>query len=125
MKYKNIELPSSCRQEAYKFIKDIINNFDKDKKLNSLDSLSLYMLCDAINTYLDCEQHIKEEGYTIISDRGNTSLSPYIVIQKQVQSQINVLIKELGLSIKSRSSIKLADTAEEESPLMKFIATNK
>lgn len=124
MKYKDIELPNGCRKEAYKFVKDIINNFDKEKKLNSLDSLSLYMLCDAINTYLDCEQHIKEEGYTIISDRGNTSLSPYVLIIKQAQSQINVLIKELGLSIKARSSIKLANTAEEESPLSKFLSLN-
>ena len=125
MKYKTIELPDGLKELTYKFIKDIINNFNKENKLNSLDTISLYLLSNSFNQYLECEEHLKKEGLVTISDRGNSSLSPYAIQQKVVQSQIAVLLKELGLTLGSRSKLKILDTAEEESPLMKFIATNK
>ena len=41
MTYKQIELPNNLRPLTEKFIKDIIDNFDENDKLNSLDTLSL------------------------------------------------------------------------------------
>lgn len=125
MTYKKIELPNGLRPLTEKFIKGIINTFDKEDKLNSLDNLSLYLLANNVNTYLDCEEHIAENGYTITSDRGNESLSGYVVLQKQVQSSITVLLKELGLTLGSRDKLKLIQNVTEESPLMQFINDSK
>ena len=125
MNYKNIELPNNLSDLTYKFIKDIIDNFDENNKLNSLDTLSLYLLAGNIDTYLECEQHIKENGYTITSDRGNESLSGYVILQKQIQTSITVLLKELGLTLGSRNKLKVVESITEESPLAAFIRANK
>lgn len=125
MTYKQIELPNNLRPLTEKFIKDIIDNFDENDKLNSLDTLSLYLLANNIDTYLDCEDEIKKNGYTMTSDRGNTSLSNYVVLQKSIQSSITVLLKELGLTLGSRNKLKVVETMTEESPLAQFMKSSK
>lgn len=125
MTYKQIELPNNLRPLTEKFIKDIIDNFDENDKLNSLDTLSLYLLANNIDTYLDCEDEIRENGYTMTSDRGNTSLSNYVVLQKSIQSSITVLLKELGLTLGSRNKLKVVETMTEESPLAQFMKSSK
>ena len=121
MIYKGIELPNDIRDLAYKFVKDIIDNFDENNKLNSLDTFSLYLLANNIDSYLECEEQIKTNGYTQVSDRGNTSLSNYVVLQKTVQTSITVLLKELGLTLGSRNKLKTIETLTEESPLASFM----
>lgn len=124
MKYKGIELPDGLSEMTYNIIKSIINNFDKENKLNKLDALSLYILSGNVETYLICEKEIMKNGLVVISDRGNQALSPYAIQQKVVQSQIAVLLKELGLTLSSRNKMKLIENeTKDDSPLMKLLAT--
>lgn len=125
MTYKGITLPDNIREFALKSVKNIIDQFNKEGKLNNLDQVAIYMLANNFNTYLECEEHIKEEGLIFISDRGNKSLSPYAIQQKVVQSQIAVLLKELGLTLSSRNKMKLIANEVEESPLANFIRMNE
>lgn len=124
MVYKGITIPENLREQALKFIKNIIDTFQKENKLNGLDSMAIYMLANNFNDYLACEEDIKTNGYTIVSDRGNTSLSPYVVMMKTIQSQIAVLLKELGLTLGSRNKLKVVENLVEESPLASFIKQN-
>lgn len=123
MKYKTIELPDGLKEITYKFIKDVIDNFKKENKLNSLDTIALYMLANSIDTYIECEQQLKANGLVIISDRGNQSLSPFAIQQKVVQSQIQVLLTSMGLTLGSRSKLKFLDNQEEATPFEKFLAS--
>lgn len=120
MKYKGIELPDGLRELTYQFIQGIIETFDEENKLNKLDSLSLYLLAGNVNQFLDCEEDIKINGLTRISDRGNESLSPYVIQQKTVQNSILTLLKELGLTLGSRTKIKVIET-DENNPFLDFL----
>lgn len=121
MKYKSITLPDGLKDLTYHFMKGIINTFDKEKKLNNLDALSLYLLAGNVNSYLECEEKIVENGMVIISDRGNESLSPYAIQQQKLQSSIITILKEMGLTLGSRSKIKAIDSNDEVSPLLAFL----
>ena len=122
MKIKNIELPDGLRELTYKFMKGIINTFDKEKKLNSLDALSLYLLAGNVNTYLECEEQIAKNGLITVSDRGNESLSAYALQQKQVQTSIITILKEMGLTLHSRSKINLNESTDvSDVPFLKFL----
>ena len=116
MLYKNVKLPDNLKDETIGFMKNIIDIFDEQNRLNQLDVLSLYILAGNIDIYLICEEHIKNEGMTTVSDRGNVSLSAYVIQQKQVQNSILSLLKETGLTTYSRSKLKMIDS-EEKSPL--------
>lgn len=121
MKIKGVIIPDGLRDLTYQFIKGIINVFDKEQKLNSLDSLSLYILAGNFDNYLECEEQIKKNGLVTISDRGNESLSPYAVQQQKLQSSIITILKEMGLTLGSRSKIKAIDNNDEVSPLLAFL----
>lgn len=121
MKYKGICLPDGLRDFTIQSMKGIINTFDKEQKLNSLDGLSLYILAGNFDNYLECEEQIKKNGLVSISDRGNESLSPYAIQQQKLQSSIILILKEMGLTLGSRSKIKAIDNNDEVSPLLAFL----
>lgn len=120
MKYKDIELPDGLRDLAYQFIYGIINTFETENKLNNLDSLSLYLLAGYVNQYLECEEDIRKNGLTRISDRGNASLSPYVIQQKTTYNSILSLLKDFGLTLSSRTKIKVIDDVDKN-PLLDFL----
>ena len=121
MKIKGVIIPDGLRDLTYQFIKGIISVFDKEQKLNSLDSLSLYILAGNFDNYLECEEQIKKNGLVTVSDRGNESLSPYAIQQQKLQSSIITILKEMGLTLGSRSKIKAIDSNDETSPLLAFL----
>ena len=124
MEYKNITLPDDLRDLTIDFMKGIIDTFDKENKLNNLDALSLYLLAGNFNLYLECEEQIKKNGMVQFSDRGNMSLSSYAVQQKQLQSSIITILKEMGLTLGSRTKMKDIQTDLEDSPLAGFLGRN-
>lgn len=124
-KYKKIELPENLHPLALKFVKGIINTFDEENKLNSLDEMIFYTLASWLNTFIKCSERVDEEGMTIVSPRGQVTLSPYATQMKIAQSHLNVLAKEMGLSLGSRGKIKAVSNLTEESPLAQFIKSNK
>lgn len=121
MEYQGIKMPDGLNEMAYEFMKDIIDRLKDSDKLHRLDAMTLYMLAGNIHSYLECEDSIMKYGITIESDRGNQSLSPFVLLQKQVQGQITVLLKEMGLTLGSRTRMKLPEREEESrlSMLMK------
>lgn len=125
MEVKGITLPDGLKDLTVRFMEGIIETFDKENKLNSLDTLSLYLLADNFDIYLECADNIRKNGLVQISDRGNTSLSPFAVQQKQVQNSILSLLKELGLTLGSRTKIKVIDNTDENNPLLNFLKNDR
>lgn len=125
MKYKNILLPDELRPLTYQFVKSVIDTFKTENKLSALDNLSFYLLANNVDGYLLCQEHITAEGLTIESDRGNTSLSPYVVQQKVYHTSITTILREMGLTLGSRSKLKVIQNETEESPLASFIRGSK
>lgn len=123
MKYKTITLPDNLKELTYNYMKGIINQFDKEKKLNNLDALSLYVLAGNINLYLECEEKIQEKGIMSVSSYGNESISPFVQLQKQIQTQILNIMKEMGLTLHSRSKISLNESNDiTDSPILNFLS---
>lgn len=118
---KGVLLPKGIKQKTINFITSIIDSFDQEGKLNSLDHLSMYLLASQLDQYFICEEKLKKEGIVFVSDRGNSSLSPYALQQKTVMKDILALLKELGCTLSSRSKLKILENSDADSPLMKFL----
>lgn len=123
--YKKITLPDKMHPLALKFVKGVINQFDSENKLNSLDEITFYSLASWLSTFIICSERVDEEGMTITSPRGLTTLSPYATQMKVAQSHLSVLAKEMGLSLGSRGKIKAVANATEDSPLAAFLKAGK
>lgn len=127
MKYRNIELPDNLRPIAEEYIKSVLDDLAQQEKLNNLDSASYYMLASQYNTYLEAKELEDKNGMTTVSPTGLISIAPWTKISKDCLIAVTRISQELGLTIRSRKSLKVLenDALEEESPLAKFMKQNE
>lgn len=127
MKYRNIELPDNLRDLAKEYIISVLDELAEADKLNTLDSASYYILASQFNTYLEAKEMTDEKGLTSVSPTGLISVAPWVKIQKDSMIAVTRISQELGLTIRSRKSLKVLenDANEEESPLSKFMKMNE
>ena len=119
--YKKITLPDNLHPQALKFVKGIVNTFDEENKLNSLDEMVFFTLASWLSTFIKCSERVDAEGMVVTTPRGIQQISPYAVQMKVAQSHLNTLAKEMGLSLGSRGKIKAVANITEESPLAAFL----
>lgn len=78
--------------------------------------LSLKLLADNVELYKQCKDSIEENG---IFDPNTGKKNPLLITIKDLQTQINKLVKELGLSPHAAGMIK--STSEDDSEILKNI----
>jgi P27 family predicted phage terminase small subunit len=83
------------------------------------DRHTLTMLADHIETYIECNKFISQQGLVVEFNEGKTlGANPYVTIRKQTISLILQLMNEMGLTPRSR----FAQTkTENDSPASKFL----
>jgi P27 family predicted phage terminase small subunit len=75
------------------------------------DRHTLAMLADHIDTYIECNKYIAQQGLVIEFNEGKTlGANPYITIRNKTISLILQLMNEMGLTPRSR----LAGTKQDE-----------
>lgn len=120
-KKNTILLPEELSDEAQVFIKTVINDLKAKDRLETVDTAALYILAQSAHIYIEANKHIKEEGLTFTSDRGNISISPYVTIARDATKTILSIISEFGGTLRSRQKLKELDGQVEDSPLATFI----
>lgn len=82
------------------------------------DKHTLTMLADHIETYIQCNQMIAEQGLISVTNDGKTTgSSPFVSIRQKTVTLIIQMMNELGLTPRSRLA---AMKKEDESPAAKF-----
>lgn len=118
-------LPSNLEEETTEYINNVLSYLKKNDKLNVIDGGALYMLADSYNTYIKASKLLALEGITVRSDRGNIAQHPAFGIMKHSIATAMDILRDFGLTLKSRSKLNIIDSETEESPLMQFINSNK
>ena len=125
MAKQRIILPQNLEVETTEYINSVLSYLKKNDKFNIIDNGALYMLADSYNTYIKASKQLAEEGLTVISDRGNIAQHPVYGIMKHSISTAMDILRDFGLTLKSRSKLNIISDDSEESPLMQFINSNK
>jgi len=83
------------------------------------DRHTLAMLADHLDTYIQCNKFIAQQGLVVEFNEGKTlGANPYITIRNKTLSLILQLMNEMGLTPRSRlSTIK----PDEDSAVSKFL----
>ena len=107
--------------------------FDKDKFIqetsdylfevygigDDLNKLTLAMLADHVETYVQCSIGIKKAGIvTKFNNGANVGASPFLLVRNKTTALIIQLMNELGLTPRGRLSI---NKPEEGSNISKFL----
>lgn len=123
MAKKKITLPDNLSDEAKEFIDNVISTLMKQDKLESVDAGALYMLAVNYEKFLRCEEMLEREGYIIVGQR-NTTPHPAIRISKDCQNLILDIMKQFGLTLKSRTNLKVVDGGEDDTLLNTYLKKN-
>lgn len=112
--------PAQLRPKAKKYIKEVVRVLNQRETLDSIDVGALDMLAISYNTYVRANEELLNQPLTIETSQG-TSKNPLLGIAKDALNQSVLIMKEFGLTAKSRSNLKSAQEEEEESELEKFV----
>lgn len=125
MNLYGIEFYDGMNPYTERCMEETLAILDADGLVNPLDTVAWNMLAHNIDIFLDSKEKLKpskdDAGMVDITDRGNLAVSPYFTINAKVQSLIQNLLKDLGLTPASRSKMRKDENSDEESPLEKLL----
>lgn len=118
------QLPNDLESETVEYVNNILKYLEKNETLNIIDGGALYMLCESYNTYIKTSKQLNKEGYTFENNMGNITVHPAFQVRKTALAQAMDILRDFGLTLKSRKQIKKDETNENESPLLDFLKNN-
>ena len=109
-------------EETKSFMKAVFGMLNDNKASESCDLGGLRMIMTSYEGYYRSSKKLITEGFTIEDRRGNKKPNPALTLMKTSYFQLIQLMKEFGLTPKSREHIKaLSPSVDEDNPLAKFL----
>ena len=99
-------------EEVIKYVTKVVKSLKSNGLYEEQDKLILDELAANYQILLEAYQQLQLNGLTAKDRYGNTISSPYIAIKKNAEDVITKIIRDLGLSAKSRKALKSDDTDE-------------
>ena len=111
-----LKVPETYSVETKRFIKIVLRELNERDELNSLMEGVLVMLMNCYETFIDASRTVRQEGATTILTKNDVlSTHPAVGTQLKSNQQVLALMKELGLTTKSR---RVLDNAKEDSSML-------
>lgn len=100
------------------FMKSIVAQVEG---LETVDMGALKMLEFNYDTFVKQSDLLLEEDMVIMNVQGNLVTNPRVKIVRDAQTQCLAILKEFGLTLKSRSTVKAVAKDSEDNPLEAFM----
>jgi P27 family predicted phage terminase small subunit len=108
-----IRVPETFSDATKRFMKIVVKELNERDELNPLMEGVLVMLMNCYETFVDASRTIRQEGtMTMLTKQDTLQAHPAVAVQLKSNQQVLALMKELGLTIKSR---RVLDNAKEDS----------
>lgn len=123
IKYK---IPSDIEDEAKAYMKNVISQLDEAGVLVDVDSAALNMLARHYSMFIKANNELKNQDLLCVNSKGQLAPNPLIKIIKDSQIQCLNIMKDFGLTAKSRTKLPKLDNSDKElSPLEQFVKDAK
>ena len=111
-------LPANAKQYTRQFIEIAIDKLIELSVLSDSDIGAIRMLSVNYEMYVQASNELIADGPILTDRRGNKKANPANKLVKDYGSQIFVLLKEFGLTVKSRDLIgSMNPDVEETNPI--------
>lgn len=97
-------------EEVIKYVNKVVKSLKSSGLYEEEDKLILDELAANYQILLEAYEQLQLNGLTSKDRYGNTISSPYIAIKKNAEDVITKIIRDLGLSAKSRKALKTDDS---------------
>ena len=115
-----LKVPDTYSAETKRFIKIVLRELNERDELNSLMEGVLVMLMNCYETFIDASRTVRQEGATTILTKNDVlSTHPAVGTQLKSNQQVLALMKELGLTTKSR---RVLDNSKDDSSVLSLFS---
>jgi len=95
---------------------------EKAGVLSEIDGLAIEMFVDSIQVYRNANKEVLDNGFLVQGGRGAQKANPAIAARDTAWTQLHRLLREFGLTPKSRGQKPNTDIPEEEDPLLSVLS---
>ncbi len=120
---KEFTIPTDIESEAVDFIKSVYDSLNESQIIAEVDYAALDILARTYSLYIKASRQVEKEGITISTEAGSLKPHPAIRIVSDTQTKVLGLMKEFGLTAKSRA--KIPNMEVSQTPLESFINKKK
>lgn len=114
-------LPKNAKEYTRAFITIAVNKLTELDVLDDSDIGAIRMLSVNYEMYVQASDQLIKFGPLLEGKHGEMTVNPANKLVKDYGSQIFVLLKEFGLTVKSRDLIgSMTPAVDEDNPLMEF-----
>lgn len=109
------------REETKTYLKQVVDLLRDCNLLQAADESSLKLLADTYETYLVCLEDLEKNGIVIYDRKGEVKTNPSTVMQLRCVNIMLNILKDFGISTKSRSYMLKINPDGDQSPINKFL----
>lgn len=118
--------PKNSSQETKKFMESVLEMLNTSNTFENCDLGALRMLALSYEMYKKASDELMIEGPIILDKQKRPVEHPANKITKNYYAQLISIMKEFGLTMKSRERIKsLTPAIDEDNPLLNFLRNEK
>ena len=123
---KEYKIPREICGAAKEYMEDVLCKLYQADMIDETDYCALDMLARNYSLFIQATKQMEKEGTTYVTANGDIKKHPAVLIAKDAQVQATNIMKEFGLTPKSRNKMPKMEKAED-SPIEALIKrkTNK
>lgn len=106
--------------ETVKFMNSVIAELKSKQSIEDIDSGALHMLMTSYEMYLQATERLLNDGPLSTNKYGDIIPHPAQTIATKNYNQVLAIMKEYGLTVKSRTNMKMYKE-DEPGPLDRFL----
>lgn len=118
-------IPTDIEEEAKEYMQAVVSQLENSGVLENVDTAALTMLARNYSTFIRGSKELENSDYVVTSSTGNLAANPLVKIVKDAQIQAMNIMKEFGLTVKSRSKLPKLQKDDEPSPFEQFVKEGK
>lgn len=115
------QCPDGSSDETKKFMSAVIEMLNTSSTFDNCDLGAMRMLAQSYEMHKRASDKLMDVGPFVLDKRGNITEHPANKITKSSYAQLISIMKEYGLTMKSRERIKgLTPSIDDSNPLLEF-----
>lgn len=114
--------PAHTHNRCKQFMGLVLDKLNATGAVETIDLGAIDMLCGSYNLYCQSDEQIRKEGVTAKNRYDEIKSHPAVNVRHQAFNQCIAVMKELGLTIKSRSNLPIVQEDADADPLADFLA---
>lgn len=116
-----IKVPDTFSEATKRFMKTVVKELNEREELNPMMEGVLMMLMNCYESFIDASTQVRQEGTTTTNIKDEVVTHPAVGVQLKSNQQVLALMKELGLTIKSR---RVLENAKDDTSLLSLFTDN-